>query len=80
MSFMFEVMYKPPPDSQREEVLTESVSALGGVLSCREEPDSPEIGAVCFTYEFDDLHVAERAADCLRSRGEHVEGPVNYGD
>ena len=79
MSFMFEVLYKPPADSEKESVLTKSVGALGGILSCREEPDLPGIGAVCLTYEFDNLQVAERAAECLRSHGEYVEGPVNYG-
>ena len=80
MLFMFEVLYKPPPDSGKEAVLTESVSSLGGILSCREDPDLPGVGAVCLTYEFDNLQVAERAAECLRSCGEHVEGPVSYGD
>jgi hypothetical protein len=80
MSFMFEVLYKPPTDARRERVLTESVQALGGILSSREEPDSADLGPVALTYEFEELTVAERAAECLRSRGEHVEGPVNYGD
>ena len=66
MSFMFEVLYKPPSDSKREGLLTKSVSEFGGVVSFREDPDSPEAGAVCLTYEFDDLQMAEQAAD-LRS-------------
>ncbi len=78
MSFMFEVLYKPPSDPQREMSISESVGAYGGSLTCREDPDGVGQGPVCLTYEFDDIQVAEQAADCLRSRGE--QGPVNYGD
>jgi hypothetical protein len=80
MSYMFEVLYKSPSDSRREATISESVGQFGGNLTCREEPDVMGVGPVCLTYEFDDLRVAERAASCLRSRGEHVEGPVDYGD
>jgi hypothetical protein len=77
---MLEVLYKSPPDARREAAITESVNQFGGSLSCREEPDMAGAGPVCLTYEFEDLRVAEQAATCLRSRGEHVEGPVDYGD
>ncbi len=80
MSYMFEVLYKSPSDPRREAAIAESVSQFGGDLTCREEPDVIGVGPVCLTYEFRNLHVAEQAASCLRSRGEHVEGPVNYGD
>jgi hypothetical protein len=80
MSFMFEVLYKSPADTQREVAISESVSQFGGSLTCREEPEVVGTGAVCLTYEFDDLKVAEQAASSLRSRGLHVEGPVDYGD
>jgi hypothetical protein len=80
MSVMFEVLYKSPPDSRREAVISESVSRFGGCLTCREDPDVLGAGPICLTYEFGDRSVAEEAASCLRSRGEHVEGPVDYGD
>jgi hypothetical protein len=79
MSYMFEVYYKPPHDPKREAVLTKQVSHLGGRLSFREEPEEQGIGAVCLTYEFDELDLAEEAADSLRRQGAHVEGPVDYG-
>ncbi|MEO6808097.1 MAG: hypothetical protein ABI353_03165 [Isosphaeraceae bacterium] len=80
MSFMFEVLYKPPSDPRREAVISESLRPFGGSLTCREEPDAVEAGPVCLTFEFPDLRVAEEAATCLRTRGEHVEGPVDYGN
>ena len=82
MSFMFEVLYKSPSDKRREAAISESVCRLGGSLTCREEPDNPTFatGPICLTFEFDDRQVAQRAATCLRSQGEHVEGPVDYGD
>jgi hypothetical protein len=80
MSFMLEVLYQSPPDPRRETSISESVRPFGGTLTCREEPASGEKGPVCLTYEFDDLQIAEQASTCLRARGEHVEGPVNYGD
>jgi hypothetical protein len=79
MSYMFEVYYKPPQDPRREAALTKQVAHLGGRLSFREDPDEQGIGTVCLTYEFDDLGLAEVAADSLRQQGEHVEGPVDYG-
>jgi len=79
MSYMFEVYYKPPPDPRREAALTQQVAQLGGRLSFREDPDEQGRGAVCLTCEFDDLSLAEVAADSLRRQGEHVEGPIDYG-
>ena len=79
MSSMFEVPYKPPHNPRRETVLTKQVSHLGGRLSFREEPEVQEIGAVYLTYEFDEVVLAEKAADSLRRQGEHVEGAVDYG-
>ncbi len=79
MSFMFEVYYKAPADGKREAGLTDRVSRFGGRLDFREEPDGVQ-GAVCLTYEFDQLDRAEAAAQTLRQGGEHVEGPVDYGD
>lgn len=79
MTCMFEVLYKSPSDQQRESSISASVREFGGTLTCREEPEVIGQAPVCLTYEFDDFQVAERAADYLRGRGEHVEGPVNYG-
>ncbi len=80
MSYMFEVLYKSPSDPRRETEISEAVGQFGGNLTCREDPDLIGAGPVCLTYEFVDARVAEQAASCLRSRGEHVEGPVDYGD
>ena len=79
MSFMFEVLYKSPSDSRREAAISERVGNLGGRLTYREEPNV-EGGPVCLTYEFAGLPEAQEAASRLRSQGEHVEGPMNYGD
>ena len=79
MSYMFEVYYKPPQNLQREATLTKRIKHLGGRLSFREDPDEQGMGTVCLTYEFDDLGLAEVAADSLRQQGEHVEGPIDYG-
>ncbi len=80
MSFMLEVLYKSPSDERREATIGESIGQFGGNLTCREEPDVVGVGPICLTYEFQDLRVAEQAASCLRVQGEHVEGPVDYGD
>ena len=80
MSYVFEVLYKAPSDPRREAAILDSIGEYGGHLTCREEPDVAGAGPVCLTYEFEEIQVAERAATCLRSRGEHVEGPVDYGD
>ena len=80
MSFMFEVLYKPPSDPSREAVLAERIGEFGGRLSYREEPEVVGVAPVCLTYEFNDFEVAQKAATALRSQGEHVEGPMDYGD
>jgi hypothetical protein len=77
---MFEVYYKAPPDPHKEALLTERVSKLGGHLSYREDAGHSAIRSVCLTYEFESLEQATVAAESLRGRGEHVEGPVDYGD
>jgi hypothetical protein len=79
MSYMFEVYYKPPVNSQRETALTKQVEGLGGCLDFREEPTLPEMGGICLTYEFESYDLANTAAKVLRDQGEHVEGPVEYG-
>ena len=80
MSFMFEVLYKSPSDSQREVVISDRIGQFGGRLTYREEPGGDRAGPVCLTYEFGDLQVAHQAASSLRAQGEHVEGPVDYGE
>jgi hypothetical protein len=79
MSFMFEVHYRPPADPEREIEIAKRLDPFGGHLTYREEPDLPGIGSICLTYEFGDYAVAERAAESLRSQGEHIEGPADYG-
>jgi hypothetical protein len=76
MSFMFEVYYKPPANSAKEEAVTSRVVSLGGRLDYRE--DAAEHTGICLTYEFDDHEKATNAAELLRQLGEHVEGPMNY--
>ena len=80
MSVMFEVLYKSPPDPRREAAIADHVGRFGGRLTHREEPAVAQAGAVCLTYEFDEVREAEEAATRLRSQGEHVEGPTDYGD
>jgi hypothetical protein len=78
VSFMFEVYYRSPADPKKEAALTERISQLGGQLTYREIP--PENGRpVCLTYEFVGRNQAEIAAESLRTQGEHVEGPMDYG-
>ncbi len=81
MSFMFEVLYHAPPDAQKEAQITAVAHMKGGQLTHRDEPSVDDISqAVCLTYEFPDLALAEAAASTLRQSGEHVEGPMDYGD
>jgi hypothetical protein len=77
---MFEVLYKSPSEPQREAVISERVGQFGGRLTYREEPDVVGVGPVCLTYEFNSFQKAQEAASRLRSQGEHVEGPMDYGD
>ena len=80
MSFMFEVLYQSPSDRRREAVISDRIGQFGGRLTYREEPDGVGVGPVALTYEFGDLQVAHQAASSLRAQGEHVEGPVDYGE
>jgi hypothetical protein len=80
MSFMFEVYYKLPADPAKDELITGVVSRLGGSLGFREVSCARGTEVICLTYEFDELDSARTAADSLRLRGEHVEGPVDYGE
>jgi hypothetical protein len=80
MSFMLEVYYKAPADPRKEADLTQRVAGLGGRLDYREAVEGSVNGAVCLTFEFDGRADAEAAARVLREQGEHVEGPVDYGE
>jgi hypothetical protein len=80
MSFMFEVYYRPPTNPTKEQALTTRVASLGGRLDYREDAGESGLSGVCLTYEFDDFEMARTAAERLRQLGEHVEGPVDYGD
>ena len=81
MSVMIEVHYARPADSGREAKYVQQILALGGRLQFREESEiTGAANTVCLTYEFDDWNSAERAAIAMRGWGEHVEGPVQYGD
>lgn len=77
---MLEFLYKSPSDPDRESALTEAIRTFGGQLSCREEPDGIGAGPVTLTYEFDAPDAAEKALCWLRAEGEHVEGPIDYGE
>jgi hypothetical protein len=80
MSFMFEVYYRRPANVLKETTLMVKVSSMGGRLTYREIPKKGEPGGICLTYEFDDLNQAELAAQTLREQGEHVDGPMDYGE
>ena len=79
MAYMFEIYYCAPADPAKEARLTDLVARLGGRFDFREEPTASNNGGVCLTYEFDKWETAATAADDLRQRGEHVEGPQDYG-
>lgn len=79
MSVMFEVYYKAPIDSAREDTIKRAVAAFRGKLNFREEPSGDASQAICLTFEFDDQQLANQAAARLRSMHEHVEGPGYYG-
>lgn len=76
MTYMFEVYYRPPKDVAKETDLMNCVADFGGRLDCRE--DETEHTGIILTYQFDDRDKAMQAADLLRQRGEHVEGPMDY--
>lgn len=77
MAAMFEVYYRSPANEPRERELAALVETLGGRLDYREPADRPN-GPIILTYEFADRSRAEEAAQLLRARGEHVEGPQDY--
>ena len=81
VSVMLEVLYRSPRDSKREANIESMLAAFGGNLTYREEPVKPEDNqTVCLTYEFSQRQSAELAASKLREVGEHVQGPMDYGE
>jgi hypothetical protein len=77
MSQMIEIYYRKPADAEREREIQNSVREFGGQITYRED-DVPY--GICLTIEFCDRASAELACNRLRDRGEHVEGPMQYGD
>jgi hypothetical protein len=74
MSFLFELYYSAPEDRARE------VRAIADVETFRGRLDFREVGkSIILTFEFDEIENAETAANLLRSRNEHIEGPSSYG-
>jgi hypothetical protein len=78
MSYMLEVYYREPADEAREGRAAACAATHGGRLGYREEPTRAG-GPVCLTFEFPGAEQARAAAESLRGRGEHVEGPAEYG-
>ena len=76
---MFEIYYHTPVDISREEKIIKDIKGFGGKLTYREEPEDNTHEAICLTFEFDKMELAEKAALNMRSLGEHVEGPMDYG-
>ena len=79
MSFLVEVYSRPPANTEKEAAPGRQVTALDGRLDHREEVRSGA-NSICLPYEFDDWDSARAAAERLREQGEHVEGPVDYGE
>lgn len=80
MSVMFEVYCGAPADAEREAQFSQAVEAHGGKLTYRE---ASEHGPVVLTFEFSSWDAARQAALELRSElrlGEHIDGPMDYGD
>jgi hypothetical protein len=80
MSVMLELWYAPPANPRREERVARQIENLGGRLTFREEPRPDELSGICLTFEFADRAQAEDVASSLRKEGEHIEGPMDYGD
>ena len=81
MSIMFEVLYGAPSNLEKEAQIASVLAEFGGRMTFKEEPSTDRLSqAVCLTCEFDDYPAAEAAAIRLRELGEHIEGPMDYGD
>jgi hypothetical protein len=81
MSIMLEVLYRAPRDAEKETRIARILEEFNGHLTHKEEPaDDGLSDTVCLTFEFAERHSALAAANRLRMHGEHVEGPMDYGD
>lgn len=77
MSVIIEVYYKKPENEEREHAISECASEYNGAITFRED-DNAE--SVCLTIEFPYWENAKDAGLKLSESGEHVEGPMTYGD
>lgn len=77
MCTMLEIYYKKPEDTDREFRIAEIVKNWNGQITYREADDPT---TVCLTIEFATRENANAATDLLRKKGEHIEGPMDYGD
>lgn len=77
MTVMIEIYYHKPSDPQREAVIGQCLANLEGKVTYREDDSSDTI---CLTAEFNSWGKAQAACTALRAKGEHVEGPSDYGD
>ena len=77
MSVMIEVYYKQPVDCAREKMIVDCASRYGGELTFHEDDTA---NSVCLTIQFPSWESALAATSKLEESGEHVEGPMDYGD
>jgi len=77
MSIMIEVYYKQPESIEHEQKILSCVSDHQGGITCRE---GGKVSPVCLTIEFPNWESADHASLRLKAMGEHVEGPMDYGD
>jgi hypothetical protein len=81
MSWMFEVYYKAPVDTQLEARIRAAILPWEGAVTCHETPGPGEPRqVVVVTCESPTEEQADQAAEALRHAGYHVEGPYDYGD
>ena len=79
MSYMIEVMYREPPDQDRDRRIAAIIMRHSGEITFRESPNPDDISrAIVLTCEFECYEHAEVAAAELHQSGEHVEGPTDY--
>jgi hypothetical protein len=79
MSAIIELFYKCPRDPIRESQIKHEIAELRGRFDYAEETVIEGVcQTICLTFEFDDIAIAKRAAELLRQRGEHIEGPQEY--
>jgi hypothetical protein len=74
---MIEIYYRKPASPRREQAIGACVSEFDGKVTYRENDSD---NSICVTVEFGSWESAKSAITKLRAAGEHVEGPVDYGD